>query len=516
VNFNTTVSGKYAVVRIGSELTPLQVATGSIHNLKDTAWQLDHLTIAEPVLFAAAQTVKAHRASQGLLAEAITIEDVYDSFNFGIRDPRAIQAFLGYAYRNWTKCPGYVFLMGDGSLDYKNGMGSNDSGIPAIPVVVSGGMYASDYMFGDIDGDGTVEIAVGRVPVNTMSNATAFVQKMINYEVGGNWRTNAMITTDLSDYAGAFYADGNYLEQSITQREVHRADMDIIGATATREEIIAGVNNGKEVTVYIGHGTPNQISLQSIILSSDSVLFTNDAAPSTFVMIGCLVGSFANPAFTSFSESMLKAKGGAASMMAAATLISAADGRVFTEEFLNTLYTEGKSRIGDGWIKGKNQLTLAGRAPAFKAFQLLGDPGMSVGDPEAPAEGSPMGPSRGTYEEWKTWAIPAVLQDAGFLANENDDPDGDQFSNWSEFMAGTDALSDQSFLEIVEIKKGATAQEKLVSWPSSGGRFYTLEYATSVQGPYSPVGQGIEATTPINTFATTPGSDRYFYRVVVE
>jgi len=516
INFNTTISGSYAVVRLGSELAPLQVATGSIYNLKSCDWELDHLTISEPTLLNAALSVKSHRAAQGLLAEAITIEDVYDSFNFGIRDPRAIQAFLGYAYRNWAKSPGYVFLMGDGSLDYKNGMGANDSGIPSMPVVVNGGMYATDYMFGDIDGDGIVEIAVGRLPVNTMSNATQFVEKMINYEVGGNWRTNTLITTDLSDYAGAFYNDGNYLEQAIVEREVHRADMDIIGASATRDEIIAGVNQGKEVTVYIGHGTPNQLSLQSIILSSDSVLFTNEAAPSTFVMIGCLVGSFANPAFTGFGESMLKAKGGAASMMAAATLISAADGRVFSEEFLDTLYTEGKSRIGDAWINGKNGLTLAGRAPAFKAFQLLGDPGMSVGDPEAPAEGPAQGPSRGTYEEWKSWAIPVVLQDAGFLTNESDDPDGDQFNNWSEFMAGTDALNSESFLEIVEIRKGANVQEKLVSWPSAGGRLYTLEYSTSINGPYVPISQGIEATAPLNTFVTTPGNERYFYRVAVE
>lgn len=516
INFNTTVSGNYAVVRLGSELVPLQVATGSVFNLKDPAWQLDHLTIAEPALLGAAQTVKTHRAGQGLLAEAISINDVYDSFNFGIRDPRAIQAFLGYAFRNWTKYPSYVFLMGDGSLDYKNGMGANDSGIPSMPVVVSGGMYASDYLFGDVDGDGNVEIAVGRLPVNAMSNATAFVQKMINYEAGGNWRTNTLITTDLSDYAGAFYSDGNYLEQSITDREVQRADMDILGATATRQGIIAGVNNGREVTVYIGHGTPNQLSLQSILLSADSALFTNDTAPSTFVMIGCLVGSFANPAFTGFGESMIKAKGGAASMMAAATLISAADGRVFSEDFLNTLYTEGKSRIGDAWVKGKNALTLNGRAPAFKAFQLLGDPGMAVGDPQAPAEGQAQGPSRGTYEEWKSWAIPVVLQDAGFLANENDDPDGDLVTNFAEYMAGTDALDDSSFLEIVEIKRGANAQEKLVSWPSAGGRTYTLEYATSIKGPYFPLGQGIEATAPINSYVADATSNHYFYRVVVE
>lgn len=515
VNFSTTLTGRYAIVRLGSELAPFRLATGSVVNLKSPTWHLDHLTITEPGLLAEAQAIKNHRIAQGLLAELVSIDDVYDNFNFGIRDPRALQSFLGYAYRTWSKYPNYVFLVGDGSLDYKNNLGAADSGIPSFPVVVSGGMYASDYAFGDIDNDGYVEIAVGRLPVNAASNLTQFVQKMINYETGGQWRTNTMITTDLSDFAGDFYGDGNYLETSFVDREVHRADMDLIGANATRDELIEGVNLGKEVTVYIGHGTPNQLSLQSIILTTDSVLFTNDAAPSTFLMIGCLVGSFANPAFTSMGESLIKAKGGAASLVAAATLISAADGRVLTEEFLDTLYTEGESRIGDAWIKGKNQLTLTGRAPAYKAFQLMGDPGMAVGDPQAPAE-APGQPGRGTFEEWVTWAIPPVLLANPVGPNPSDDPDGDRFDNWSEYMAGTDPMDINSFLEIVEIRRGANPNDKIVSWPSSNSRTYRLEYATNIKGPYFLVDTNIPATVPVNSYTTVASSDTFFYRVVVE
>lgn len=518
VNFNTGITGMYAVARIGSELTSFRMATGSTVNLKALTWQLDHLTVAEPALKAASAQIKTHRVAQGLQAELISIDDIYDAFNFGIRDPRAIRAFLGYAYRNWAKCPKYVFLVGDGSLDYKNGLGANDSGIPSMPHVVSSGMYATDYQFGDVDADGNVEIAVGRLPVNTVSNLNQFVQKMVNYENGGNWRTNAMITTDLSDFAGNFYDDGNYLEQFMDQdKVVHRADMDLLGPQTTREEIIDGVNNGKEVTVYIGHGTPNQLSLQSIILTTDSVLFTNDTAPSTFVMIGCLVGSFANPAFTSMGESLIKAKGGASSLLAAATLISAADGRVLTEEFLDGLYSEGDDRIGDAWIKGKNQLTLTGRTPAFMAFQLLGDPGMAVGDSQAAGGGAATGPSRGTYEEWVTWAIPPALADAGQAVNPNEDPDGDQFNNYGEYMAGTDPFDNSAFLEIVEIKRGNTGSStKTVSWPSTAGRSYRLEVATSINGPYQTLQSGIPASAPLNSVNTTEGNDRYFYRVAVE
>jgi len=513
--FTTTVTGRYAAVRVGAELNPARVSTGSVVNLKSTDWQLDHLTICEAGLFNAGQAIKTQRQNQGLLSDILKIEDIFDAFNFGIRDPRCLQNFLAYAYRNWTTSPRYIFLLGDGSLDYKNHLGAKDSGIPSFPMIGSAGMYASDFKYGDIDGNGILEMAIGRLPVNAVSNVNEYVQKMINYENGGTWKTNALITTDQSDYAGNFYDDGNAIEQNIVDREVARADIDIIGATLTREKLIQEVNEGKEISVYIGHGTPNQLSLQSILLTADALSFTNSSAPSTFLMIGCLVGSFANPAFTNIGEGFMRSKGGAASFVAAATLISASDGKVLTEKFLDSVYTEGNSRVGDSYIKGKNQLTIMGRIPAFHAFQLLGDPGIAVSDVNAPRVDGDVGPSRGSFEEWKQWAFPPVLQDNGFPTNGMDDPDGDQFNNWSEYMAGTDPLSSDAFLEITDIRKLSNDQ-KSVSWPSAGGRTYRLDYATSIKGQYLMIQDQIPATEPLNTLTFDSTDDTHFYRVVVE
>ncbi len=514
-NFSTTLTGRYAVVAVGSEMAPLRMKAGSLVNLRAADWQVDHLTIAETGLVASAQAIKTYRASQGLKAEVVSVDDIYDNFNFGIRDPRAIKNFISYAYRNWAVSPRYVFLLGDGSLDYKNALGANDSGIPSFPIVVANGMYASDTFYGDVDDDGSMDIAVGRLPVNAQSNVTDYITKLANYELGGGWKTNTLITTDQSDYAGNFYSDGNDLQQYITDRAVARADIDVIGVTPTRESLIAEVNKGKEVSLYIGHGTPNQLSLQSILLTSDAVTFTNSTAPTTFVMIGCLVGSFANPAFTSIGEGLIKAKGGASSMIAAATLISAADGKVLTEEFLDSIYADGVDRVGDAWIRGKSKLTEAGRHNAYKAFQLLGDPGMAIRDFNAPRAGETNGPTRGSYQEWQNWAFPPSLKDLGFPINENDDPDGDKVSNWSEYMAGTDPMDPSAFLEIIDIRR-QSGNQKLVRWPSVAGRSYRLEYATNVKGPYSAIDVNIPSTAPYNDHSFPQDGVAYIYRVVVE
>ena len=211
VAFASPVEATYSACRNGSELNPVSVELGNVIDLRTTDWELDHLTISHPLLFNAAEDIKVYRESKGLLSEIVSVDDVYDSFNHGIRDPRAIQNFLSYAYRNWSRHPRYVLLVGDGSLDYRNDLGFNDSLIPAFPVVVNSGLYASDFLFGDPTGTGQVKIAVGRLPVNTVTNVNSYVQKMISYETGGAWRNNTLISTDQSDFAGDFYGDGNDL-----------------------------------------------------------------------------------------------------------------------------------------------------------------------------------------------------------------------------------------------------------------------------------------------------------------
>jgi len=516
VSFVSSTGAVYAACRFGAELAPISVVPGSQVDLKSTTWNVDHLTVSHSSLKQAAEEITLYRQSNGLDSQIITIEDVYDNFNFGIRDARALNNFLSYAYRNWNRSPRYVLLVGDGSLDYKNELGFNDSLIPAFPVIVQGGLYASDYPFGDPTGTGRVEMAVGRLPVKTTAEVVSYKQKMINYEMGGNWRTNAMISTDQSDFAGNFYGDGNDLQQSIIEREVARADIDLIGAQATRDKLLSGLNSGKEMSLYIGHGTANQLSQQSILLTSDTVTLTNEVSPTAFIMLGCLVGTFGGPGFSSLGEGLMLAKGGSVSLTAAATLISAADGKIVSEQMLNGIYTDGDARIGDAWMKGKNKLMYFGLYPAYMGFQLLGDPALAVGDAEAPRPDSGNHASQGSYEEWKSWYLPPALQEVGYEFNPEDDNDGDQFSNWSEYVAGTDPTDHQSLLEVVNIKRLSNGQTQ-VAWPSSTGRIYDLEGALNINGPYSLVATNINATTPINIqdFIDGAATLRYF-RVVVK
>jgi hypothetical protein len=508
--------GRYAVGIIGTEKTPVRVTAASTLDLRATTWSLDHLTIASTGLIASAQGLATYRAGQGLQAAAVTVDDIYDNFNFGIRDGRAMARFLGYAYRNWTKSPRYIAMVGDGSLDYRNFLNKNDSDLPTEPVIDIDGLYASDYAMGDIDRDGYLEMAVGRIPVANAAQMNDYLAKLAAYESGGNWQTNTLISTDSRDQAGIYIEDGNYLSGYIADRQIERADIEVLGTTGTREKLINGMNDGQELTVYIGHGSANQIAQNTIMSTSDTTLLTNSASPTVFMALGCLVGTFGSPGSDSIGEGMIKAKGGAVGLIAASTFVYSSDGVILAEDFLDTVYQSGADRLGEAWIAGKNRMTDFGRYWAFEGFQLLGDPAIALGNPNAPRDDIPQGPGRGTYEEWQGWTLAPVLEDLEGSLDPAADLDGDGFSNYGEYMAGTDAFDSGSKLIVANLKRLSNG-DRQIEWPSVAGRTYTIEAANSLTGGFSIMASGLPATAPINQLPITgPASELQYFRIVVE
>jgi len=54
------------------------------------------------------------------------VDQIYDEFSDGLRNPNAIRSFLAYAFDNWkgsagtARPPSFVLLVGDATPDYKN------------------------------------------------------------------------------------------------------------------------------------------------------------------------------------------------------------------------------------------------------------------------------------------------------------------------------------------------------------------------------------------------------------
>jgi subtilisin-like proprotein convertase family protein/endonuclease/exonuclease/phosphatase family metal-dependent hydrolase len=85
-----------------------------------------------------------------------------------------------------------------------------------------------------------------------------------------------------------------------------------------------------------------------------------------------------------------------------------------------------------------------------------------------------------------------------------------------EYVAGTDARSDASYLRVLSPEPG-TGGAVVVSWPSESNRLYRIARSTDLLAGFGPVATNIPATPPINVRTDTPpASPVLLYRIEVE
>lgn len=509
-------NNKYFAVAGGLRRNPAQLVKDIPSDLRNPLNGKDYIAICTPAFSNSAQTMVNYRSSHNLSAGLVDLQDIYDEFNYGIPDARAIRAFLGYAYYSWAISPRYVVLLGEGSLDYRNYLGNGDCIIPPLRAGDFFGLQASDQPHGDFDANGSTEVAIGRLPISTTAEFDTIYSKLQIYETGGSWKTSMVCLADVPDPAGNFELDNDYISGL---SPVHSVEKNYIAQqpslNAAHTNLINSLNRGRGLMTYFGHGNELKLTINTNILEKVHVLaLTNVARPSVVMAMTCLTGDYGTPGTDSLGETFLIATNGGIAVWAAGKQQFDADGRSLAAAFVSNIFVAGNSRLGDGMIAA----TAANidRAYACQAYNLLGDPALAAGNINAARPG-PFYPSGGptNYANWREIAMAPTVLDLGVGMAENDDADGDGIKNKDEYTAGTDPLDQSSKLVITYVSKPSSSQN-MVKWNSSTRKKYDLERTTNiVNGAYVPVAYDINATPSINVFtdSTVTVTGPVFYRV---
>ena len=106
----------------------------------------------------------------------VGLSEIENAFNDGFRSPYAIRDFLLHASKRWVRAPRYVVLVGEGSFDYRNLLGQNDSLVPSFLRRGTLGIYAADNALASPDEDTLPLMAIGRIPVTTEEQLNAYVR----------------------------------------------------------------------------------------------------------------------------------------------------------------------------------------------------------------------------------------------------------------------------------------------------------------------------------------------------
>jgi len=344
----------------------------SWHDLSQGA---DVIIIGHSDLLEIVGFLKQLREQQGWSVVLVDVEDLYDEFNFGSKNPWALKDFLNRAYHFWNPQPRFVLLVGDSSYDPRNyvGFGEFDL-VPTKFVDTEHLTTASDDWFVDFDDDGLPEMAVGRLPVESAEEAATVVSKIIAFEGVAVLMNEALLVADINDsfnFEGAIadVAD-ELLEGSMEVREILRDR----SATA-RSDLLALLNQGQLLVNYVGHGSTKTWN-GNLLTSSDAWNLSNFPYLPFLVSMTCLNGFFQDPYSESMAETFLKAeRGGAVAVWTSSGLTLPTEQTVMNLELIRLLFNGQGLTIGEAVMRAKQAVT---NSDIRRTWILFGDPTLKL------------------------------------------------------------------------------------------------------------------------------------------
>jgi hypothetical protein len=321
------------------------------------------------------EPLKKLRESQGLKVALIDVEDLYDEFSFGNKSPKAIKDFLTLAKSSWRKSPRYVLLVGDASFDPKNYLGLGEMDYVPTKLIDTGYMEtASDDWFVDLNNDGLPEIAIGRLPVQTVEEAAIVVSKIVGYERLGALR-EALLVADMSERSGEFNFEGAseevraLLPSSLMVRKIYRGEFS--DDLQAKGELIRDINEGPLLVDYIGHGSV-EFWRGDLFSSDDAEGLTNAYRLPLIVSMTCLNGYFQTPYGDTLAEALFKAKGGGAVAVWTSSGMTEPDKQaVMNKELIKLLFGRDSLTLGEAAARAKSSVS---DQDVRKTWILFGDP----------------------------------------------------------------------------------------------------------------------------------------------
>jgi Peptidase family C25 len=356
-----------------------------------------HLVIAPQAMLAAATALVTHRQGQGLDSVLVPIEDLYDAFAFGRRDPRAIPLFLAHAQTAWSVPPQYVCLAGDGHLDYYDHYNQSVTRPNHVPPLQERIPYDAgtsgtrvtlglDNLLADTDADGFPDLAIGRLPAPTPAALTQMIDRIVAYEASDAWKNKALLMSDKDDediFALACARLADRVPPGMTLQEL--AHTSSTSASSMRSSFSQRMNSGPFLSVYFGHannvGMSSPYFFEHSYIRSYMYMLTNSVRAPVFLAGTCMLNDFASPHPDNRCLGkgfMDTAPGGCVAVWAGAAEASLSMAETMTGSFFDELFENDSGRLGD-LIRPALDIQAASASPwTVRTTVLLGDPGTRV------------------------------------------------------------------------------------------------------------------------------------------
>ncbi len=417
----------------------------------------DMIIITAPALISEANRLAdIHRLEDNMNVVITTPQAIYNEFSSGAQDITAIRDYIKMIYQRSTVGSElkYVLLFGDGSYDYKDRMPDNTNLVPTFQSMNSlrpTESYVSDDYFGLMDSNegndcsGTLDIGIGRLPVKTIDEAKAAVDKIVRYKekndnssVGcntfstnvkrlGDWRNLVCFVADDED--NNMHLDqaedlSTYVDTAFKEYNVDKIYFDAYPQLSTPggqryPEVTDAINKrvakGALIINYTGHGGETGWAHERILEVSDINGWTNEMDLPVFVTATCEFSRFDDPERTSAGEYVfLNPLGGGIALYTTTRLSFSSTNFALNMNYYYSVFTKVNGeyqRMGDVMRHAKTPSN-----PNIRNFVLLGDPALRIVYPEFKIEtstinGHPVGSVPDTLKAYEMVEITGFLRD---------------------------------------------------------------------------------------------------------
>ncbi|MDJ0764304.1 MAG: C25 family cysteine peptidase [Myxococcota bacterium] len=313
--FEDLVGGTKTYYALSEEgfIQPYKIARWQPSNLRHGGNGADWIVITSEKLLDSVAPLVRFRKRQGLRARTVSVEDIYNTFNHGLEDPRAIKDFLQNAYDNWAPpAPTYVFLVGDANTDYRDYLKTGKENVVPPHLMQTGlGVTPEDNWYVCMDGEQDIlpDMFIGRIPGDSPAMVTALVDKIINYESSDN-SVNDQVLFVADDNEPTFErlndALVDYLPEGFDANRVYLSSY-ASEAQATWD-LLDYLDQGMLITNYVGHGSVTNWAGEYLFESAHIPDLLNQGRLTFVVTMTCLNGYFSHPYYYSLAEALMAAE----------------------------------------------------------------------------------------------------------------------------------------------------------------------------------------------------------------
>jgi len=410
----------------GSYLTPIFDSKIQNQNLHGHA-PVDFIIVTAPVFLDAAERLASiHAEKDGMTVNIVTTDQIYNEFSSGKQDLIAIRSYLRWLYdkaETEDNIPDNVLLFGDASFDYK-GIGvadnrySDQNFVPTFQSEYSfklGPSYCTDDFIAYLDAsegaqetmssDG-MDIGVGRMVVQSISEAEAMVDKVVNYKSEnsfGAWRSNiCFVADDIDDDSWEFRLQENIdaisqgIDSTYHNYNLNKIYLDAYQQVSSsggqrypdaRQAIVDNVNKGALIMHYYGHGGEVGWAEERVLELIDINSWENYDNMPVFVTATCEFSRYDDAQRISAGEQvLLNPKGAGISLFTTTRTITEDDAKNLSHSFYKYALPESAGEVltfGQLMRNLKNDLNSTGISATNKLkFTLLGDPALKLPIPQ--------------------------------------------------------------------------------------------------------------------------------------